>query len=68
MAWRPFISLTGAYQGKGDLDNGGAFSVAGVIVRGGVSGPLGSSGNRAGVTLNYDYANYSFGVTFTARF
>ena len=57
--WRPFVSVTPVYQGKGDLDGGGDFSAGGVIVRGGVTGDLGG-GNRAGVTLNYDYTDYSF--------
>lgn len=58
-AWRPFIAVTPVYQGKGDLDSGGDFSLAGAFVRAGVSGAVGS-GTRAGVTLDYDYLNYSF--------
>lgn len=57
--WHPFVSVTPLYQGKGDLDGGGDFSVWGAIVRAGVAGDLGG-GNRVGVTLNYDYTNYSF--------
>jgi hypothetical protein len=57
--WRPFVSVTPVYEGKGDLDQGGDFSVWRAIVRGGVVGDLGG-GNSAGVTLNYDYSDYSF--------
>ncbi|MGB8435381.1 MAG: hypothetical protein WCE38_14070 [Burkholderiales bacterium] len=57
--WQPFISVTPVYEGKADLDNGGDFSQWSMLLRGGVAGDLGG-GNRAGVTLNYDYSNYSF--------
>jgi hypothetical protein len=57
--WQPFLSVTPLYQGKADLDNGGDFSVWSAFVRGGVMGNLGG-GNGAGVTLNYDYSDYSF--------
>ena len=57
--WRPFLSVTPVYQGEGDLDGGGDYSTKSAIVRMGVSGDLGR-GNRAGVTLNYDYTDYSF--------
>lgn len=57
--WQPFLSVTPVYQGKADLDNGGDFSVWSAFVRGGVTGDLGG-GTSAGVTLNYDYSNYSF--------
>jgi hypothetical protein len=57
--WQGFVSLTPVYQGNADLDHGGDFSVGGAILRGGVSKDLGG-GNRAGVTLSYDYLNYSF--------
>jgi hypothetical protein len=57
--WHPFVSVTPVYEGKGDLDNGGDFSVWRAFARGGVTGDLGG-GNSAGVTLNYDYSNYSF--------
>jgi hypothetical protein len=57
--WRPFVSVTPVYEGKGDLDQGGDFSVWRALVRGGVAGDLGG-GNSAGVTLNYDYSDYSF--------
>jgi hypothetical protein len=57
--WQPFVSVTPVYEGKGDLDNGGDFSVWRALVRGGVTGDLGG-GNSAGVTLNYDYSDYSF--------
>ena len=57
--WRPFISVTPVYQGEGDLDGGGHYTAQNAIVRLGVLGDLGR-GNRAGVTLNYDYTDYSF--------
>jgi hypothetical protein len=57
--WRPFVSVTPIYQGKGDLDQGGDFSVWGAIVSGGVARDLGG-GNSVGVTLNYSYSDYSF--------
>ena len=57
--WHPFVSITPVYQGNGDLDRGGDFSMGGVILRGGASYDLGG-GNRAGVTLNYDYLDFSF--------
>jgi hypothetical protein len=59
MNWQPFLSVTPVYQGEGDLDGGGDYSAQSVIVRMGVLGDLGR-GNRAGVTLNYDYTDYSF--------
>ena len=57
--WKPFVSITPVYQGSADLDRGGDFSVGGVILRGGASYDFGG-GTRAGVTLNYDYLDYSF--------
>lgn len=57
--WQGFVSLTPVYQGNADLDRGGDFSVGGAILRGGASKDLGG-GNRAGVTLSYDYLDYSF--------
>ena len=57
--WQPFVSITPVYEGKGDLDNGGDFSAWHALVRGGVTGEL-SPGVGAGVTLNYDYSDYSF--------
>lgn len=57
--WRPFVSITPTYESKGDLDQGGDFSVSRALVRAGVSGQV-SPGVGAGVTLNYDYNDYSF--------
>jgi hypothetical protein len=57
--WNPFVAVTPIYQGDADLDSGGDFSFGGVVVRAGVSRDLGG-GNRAGVTLNYDYTDFSF--------
>lgn len=59
MRWQPFLSVTPVYQGKGDLDGGGHYSATSAMVRVGAAGDLGR-GNRAGVTLNYDYTDYSF--------
>src|SRR5215510_4624723 len=57
--WNPFVAITPIYQGNANLDRGGDFSFGGVVVRAGVSRDLGG-GNRAGVTFNYDYLDYSF--------
>ena len=57
--WRPFVSITGAYEGKGDLDQGGDFSAWSTFLRAGVARDLGG-GSGVGVTLNYDYTDYSF--------
>lgn len=57
--WRPYLSVTPVYQGEGGLDGGSDYSAQSAIVRMGVLGDLGR-GNRAGVTLNYDYTDYSF--------
>jgi hypothetical protein len=57
--WRPFVSITGAYEGKGDLDGGGDFSAWSALLRAGATRDLGG-GNGVGVTLNYDYTDYSF--------
>ena len=57
--WQSFVSVTPVYQGNADLDRGGDFSVGGAILRGGVAKDLGG-GNRAGVTLTYDYLDSSF--------
>jgi hypothetical protein len=57
--WRPFVSVTPVYQGKGHLDGGGQFSAGSAIVRAGASRDLGR-GSRAALTLNYDYSDYSF--------
>jgi len=56
---RPFVSITPVYQGSADLDRGGDFSVRGIILRGGAAYSLGGA-NSVGVTLNYDYLDYSF--------
>jgi len=57
--WTPFVSITPIYQGKADLNGGGDYSADHLLLRGGVSGDFGK-GRRAGVTLNYDYSDYSF--------
>jgi hypothetical protein len=56
--WQSFISMSPVFE-EGDLDSGGDMSVSGLILRLGTSTGFGS-GHRAGITLNYDYADYSF--------
>jgi len=57
--WAPFASVTGVVQGHGDLDGGGDYSAWSTILRAGTFGDLGG-GNRAGVTFNVDYTDFSF--------
>ena len=57
--WQSFASATAVYQGSSDLDQGGDYRRSGAILRGGTVYDLGG-GNRAGITLNYDYLDYSF--------
>jgi len=57
--WRPFVSITGAYEGKGDLDQGGDFSAWSALVRAGATKDLGG-GRGVGVTFNYDYTDFDF--------
>jgi hypothetical protein len=57
--WSSFASVTPTYQGNADLDGRGNFSMGGVIARGGVSYDLGGA-NRVGLTLDYNYLDYSF--------
>lgn len=56
---RSFVTITPVYQGNADLDRGGDFSMRGVNVRGGAAYNLGGA-NSVGLTLNYDYLDYSF--------
>ena len=58
-SWSPFVSITPVYEGDADLDRGGDFNAGGVLLRAGATRDLGS-GNRAGVTFNYDYFDFSF--------
>ena len=58
-AWQRFVSVSPAYQGSSDVDDGGRFKVDGVTVRGGASTTWGA-GNRIGATLSYDQYDYSF--------
>jgi hypothetical protein len=55
---RSFLSVSPVFE-EADLDAGGSFRVGGVILRGGTSTGFGD-GHRAGITLNYDYFDYSF--------
>lgn len=56
--WRSFISVSPVFE-DADLDQGGDATVGGVIMRAGTSTGFGE-GHRAGLTLNYDYVDYSF--------
>ena len=56
-----FVSVTPVYQGRADLDGGGDVRFDGVVLRGGMVFDLGR-GNRAGITLAYDYLDYSFSI------
>ena len=57
--WQSSVSVTPVYQGSANIDHGGDFSQSGIALRGGLSRDLGG-GNRAGITLNYDYLDFSF--------
>lgn len=57
--WSTFFSVTPVYQGKADIDGGGNYSSTSLLLRGGVSRDLGA-GSRVGLTLGYDYSDYSF--------
>lgn len=57
-SWRSFVSVSPVFE-DANLDGGGDFSVGGAIVRAGTSTDIGG-GNRAGLTLSYDYFDYSF--------
>lgn len=56
--WRSFISVSPVRE-EADLDLGGTVDVTGVVLRVGTSLDLGG-GNRAGITLNYDYFDNAF--------
>lgn len=56
--WSSFASISPVFE-DANLDTGGEFSVGGAILRVGTSKSLGY-GNRAGITFNYDYFDYSF--------
>lgn len=56
--WRSFVSVSPVFE-DASLDAGGGFSVGGAILRAGTSTGFGD-GNRAGITFNYDYFDYSF--------
>lgn len=57
--WHPSASITPVYVGSADLDGGGDYSTFSTIVRAGAMRSIGGT-NLAGVTLNYDYHDYSF--------
>jgi hypothetical protein len=57
-AARSFVSVSPVFE-EADLDEGGDFRVGGVILRAGTSTGFGE-GHRIGLTLNYDYFDYSF--------
>ncbi len=56
--WRSFVSVS-PVQEEAKLDLGGDVTVTGVILRAGTSRDLGG-GNRAGITVAYDYFDHSF--------
>lgn len=56
--WSSFVSVSPVFE-DANLDAGGDMSIGGVIVRLGTLGDFGG-GTRAGVTINYDYFDYSF--------
>ncbi len=56
--WRSFVSVSPVFE-EADLDRGGDFSVGGAFLRLGTSRAFGD-GTRVGITLNYDYFDYSF--------
>jgi len=57
-SWNSFVSVSPVFE-DASLDAGGDMSVGGVIARLGTTRDLGG-GTRAGVTLNFDYFDYSF--------
>jgi hypothetical protein len=57
--WHPSASITPLYVGSSGIDGGGDYSMAGAIVRAGVTRSIGGP-NLAGLTFNYDYLDYSF--------
>lgn len=57
--WKPSATITPWFQGSADLSGGGGFEASGGMFRAGVDGPVGG-GHRAGLTLTYEYTDYSF--------
>jgi hypothetical protein len=57
--WKPSATITPWFQGSADLSGGGGFEASGGMFRAGVDGPV-SGGHRAGLTLTYEYTDYSF--------
>jgi hypothetical protein len=53
-----FLSVSPLFE-EADLDRGGEFDIKGVLLRAGTSREFGA-GHRGGITLNYDYLDYSF--------
>lgn len=54
-----FASVTPVYQAGAGLEDGGDVRFGGMVFRGGILTDLGG-GTRAGITLVYDYLDYSF--------
>ena len=57
--WRPVASAAPWIQGSADLDGGGDFRAAGLILRAGATRPFGN-GHQAGLTFSYDFTDYRF--------
>jgi len=57
--WQPWVSVSPVYSGKADIDGGGDTNSWAVLVRGGLDRSFGA-GHRVGVSLAYDYTDYSF--------
>lgn len=56
--WRSFLSVSPVFE-TADLDRGGDVDISGVLLRGGTVRNFGG-GTSAGISLNYDYTDYSF--------
>jgi hypothetical protein len=59
--WNYSLSASPVHQGKADLQGGGDMASTSLLLRAGASASL-RGGHRAGVTLNYDTTDYTFGA------
>lgn len=60
--WRSSLTATPWFQGAAGVGGGGSFRARGVLLRGGVDGPVGE-GRRAGLTISYDRTRYAFSAS-----